>query len=141
MAVLITCKSVEDSIKTGIPIVRTTFSEVYGALKCGNSHANSRNWLKIEFVRDFLPVLVICKFDEDSIKNEVNIVRTTFSPLYVYGTFWLPWKPKFCPKHNTDNPTPMTVPVKFDQNWPTGLGDILVRKCGRTHGRRGLALL
>ena len=26
---------------------------------------------------------VICKFDEDSIKNVVAIVHTTFSPLYV----------------------------------------------------------
>ena len=32
-------------------------------------------------IRDFMPVLVICKFDEDSIKNEVVIVWTTFSPL------------------------------------------------------------
>ena len=32
-----------------------------------------------------MPVLVIFKLDEDSIKNEVAIVRTTFSPLNVYG--------------------------------------------------------
>ena len=31
-----------------------------------------------------MPVLIICKFDEDSIRNEVFIDQTTFSPLYVY---------------------------------------------------------
>ena len=40
---------------------------------------------KSNLYRDFMPVLVICKFDEDSIKNEVAIVGTTFSPLHVYG--------------------------------------------------------
>ena len=49
------------------------------------AHANSRKWAKIELVQDFMPVLVMYMFDEDSIKNEVAIFRTTFSPLYVYG--------------------------------------------------------
>ena len=31
------------------------------------------------------PVLVICMFNEDPFKNEVAIIRTTLSPLYVYG--------------------------------------------------------
>ena len=50
-----------------------------------NSHANSRKWAEIKPVRAFMHVLVISKFDEDQIKSEVAIVRTTFSPLYVYG--------------------------------------------------------
>ena len=49
------------------------------------SHVNSQKWAKLKLVWDFMPDLVICKLDEDSIKNEVAIVRTTFSPLYVYG--------------------------------------------------------
>ena len=57
------------------------FSKVFGV---GNSHANSQNWIKIELVRDFMPVLGICKFDGDSIKIEVPIILTTFSPLYGY---------------------------------------------------------
>ena len=44
----------------------------------------SQNWAKIKLVWDLTPVLIICKFDEDLIKNEVAIVRTTFYPLYVY---------------------------------------------------------
>ena len=47
-------------------------------------HANGRKRAKIELFRDFMPFLVICKFDENSIKK-VAIVRTTFSPLHVYG--------------------------------------------------------
>ena len=31
--------------------------------------------------QDFMPVLIICKSDEDPIKNEDTIDRTTFSPL------------------------------------------------------------
>ena len=36
---------------------------------------------EIEFVQDFMPVLVICKFEEDPIKTEGAIMSTTFSPL------------------------------------------------------------
>ena len=53
--------------------------------RAGYFHANGQKWAKIETVRDFTPVLVICNFHEDSIKNEVAIIPTTFSPLYVYG--------------------------------------------------------
>lgn len=31
------------------------------------------------------------------IRNKVTIALTTFSQLYVYGTCWFPWKPKFRP--------------------------------------------
>ena len=80
MVFLITCKSDEEPIKNEITIIWTTFSLVYEALKggypksvrplrVGNSHANSQKWAKIEHLRDFMPVLIICKFDEDLIKN------------------------------------------------------------------------
>ena len=50
-----------------------------------NSNANSPNWAQMEYVRDFMHVLNICKFAEDPIRNEVSISGTTFSPLHVYG--------------------------------------------------------
>ena len=50
--------------------------------RADNSHANNRNWVIIELGRDFMPVLVIFKFDKDPIKYEVVIVWRTFSPLY-----------------------------------------------------------
>ena len=37
-------------------------------------------WAEIELVRDFMPVLVICKFEEQPNKNEAVIVSTTFFP-------------------------------------------------------------
>ena len=39
-------------------------------------------------------VLVTCKY-EDPIKNEGARVFTTFSPLYPYGSYRLPWTPEF----------------------------------------------
>ena len=42
-----------------------------------NSHVNIRNWNIIE--GDFMPVLTVCMFDEELAKNEVAIVRITFS--------------------------------------------------------------
>ena len=47
------------------------------------------------FVRDIMLVLVTCKYEEDPIKNEGTSVFTTFSPLYSYGSYPLPWTPEF----------------------------------------------
>ena len=44
-----------------------------------NSHVNSPICPKIELVQDFMVVLLICKSDEESIKIEITIIRTTFS--------------------------------------------------------------
>ena len=46
-----------------------------------NSHANSRYWAKIELNRDFMPVLVM----NIRSNNEIAVIRTTFSPQYVWG--------------------------------------------------------
>ena len=73
---------------------RQHFSKSIRPSRAGNSHANSRNWAKIKLVRDFMPVLIICMFDEDLIKTEVGMVQTTFSPLYVWeinGQVTLMW--------------------------------------------------
>ena len=92
MTVLVTCKSDEDSIKNDINVVRTHFSKSMGPSRTGialrpivwtlkdgySSQANCQKWAKIETVRDFMPVLIISKFDEDPINSEVAIVRTIF---------------------------------------------------------------
>ena len=49
-----------------------------------------------KFVRDVMDVLIACKYEEDPIKNEGARVFTTFSPLYSYGSYRLPWTPEFC---------------------------------------------
>ena len=53
------------------------FPKCIGPSRIANSYADSQKGAKIEFVRGFVPVLVICKFNEDSIKTEVSIVQTT----------------------------------------------------------------
>ena len=87
MTVLVICKFDEDSIKSDVAIVRPTFSlyMFIGDLRASNSHANSPICLKIKLVQGFMAVLIICKSEEESIKNEVAIVRPIFSPFYVYG--------------------------------------------------------
>ena len=44
-----------------------------------------------------MPVLVICEFVEAQIKIKTDgvSVETSFSPLYVNGSFLLPWQPHF----------------------------------------------
>ena len=49
--------------------------------RAGNSEVNRQMWPEFELIRDFMPVLVICKFDDDWIKNEVVIMSITFSLL------------------------------------------------------------
>ena len=52
-------------------------------------------WPNFELVRDVMDFLVTCKYEEDLIKNEGARVFTTFSPLYPYGSYRLPWTPEF----------------------------------------------
>ena len=40
---------------------------------------NTLIWPEIELVRDFMTVTATCKFEKDLIKNELAILRTTFS--------------------------------------------------------------
>ena len=76
MVVFISSKSDEYSIEMKSLLSRQHFPKSMGPSRAGYSNASSRNWAEIELVRDFMPVLVICKFDEDSIKNKA--VQTTF---------------------------------------------------------------
>ena len=80
LLVLIIFKFDEDPIKNKVATVWTTFSPlyVYGRQKAGSSHKNNLICPKIKLVQDFMAVLITCKSDEDSIKNEIAIVQTTF---------------------------------------------------------------
>ena len=72
-----------------------------------------------------MPVLDICKFNE----NAFN-ARTIFSHYMSMGPFGCRGNQilnRSAQKPNSKIPTPMMVPVKFDQDWPTGFGDILVQ--------------
>ena len=48
-------------------------------------HGNQRP--KIELVRAFMHVLVICNFDDDTIKNEWASMETSFSHYKSMGNF------------------------------------------------------
>ena len=81
MSVLVTGKFDEETIK----IEGTIEYWLFHLSVAINSEVNSSSWPEIGFVRDFMAVLVTCKSDEDPIKMEVAFLRTTFSPLSVYG--------------------------------------------------------
>ena len=49
--------------------------------RASTSADNNPTWPKFEMVRDFMPVLDICKFEQVVIKTQGSMTRTTFSPL------------------------------------------------------------
>ena len=49
-----------------------------------NSLENSPTWPEFELVRDLLPVLDICKFEQVVIKTQGSMTRTTFSPHFLH---------------------------------------------------------
>ena len=53
--------------------------------RASNSEVNSPIWPEFELIRDFMAVLISCKFEDDLIKSEGATLRTTFSPLEVNG--------------------------------------------------------
>ena len=85
MAVLVTCKSDEDWIKSEVAIVWTTLSplyangEIFHRSRASNSKEKNPTYSEIKHIRDFIAVLITCKFEEHPIKNEVaiNWTRTT----------------------------------------------------------------
>ena len=83
MAVPVTCKFDEDRIKIEGAIDQKVKYGLFCHSRASNSKVDGLFWP--ELIQDFMAVLVTCKIDEDPIKSEVAIVRTTFSPLKVYG--------------------------------------------------------
>ena len=74
MPVLVIGKSDEDQTKN-------KFKTFFKRSRASNSKVTGQIWSDYELVRDFMPVLVTRKFDDDPIKNEDTIVFTTCSPL------------------------------------------------------------
>ena len=101
MHVLVTCNNEDDPFKNEGARVFTRFLLLldYGDFSRCSRAANSAVlgpiWQNFELVRDVMNVLVTCKYEEDPIKNEGARVFTTFSPLYSYGSYRLPWTPEF----------------------------------------------
>ena len=49
--------------------------------RAANSVVSGPIWPKFEHIRDFMHVLVTCKYKKDQIKNNRENVETSFSPL------------------------------------------------------------
>ena len=69
--------------------------DIFRRSRAANSVVSGPTWPKFELVRDFMHVLVTCKYKKDPIKNNREKVETSFFPLLVNGGFLLPWKPEF----------------------------------------------
>ena len=86
MYVLVTCKNEEDPIKNEGARVFTRFLPLNVnwnfsiQSRAGNSAVLGQIWLKFEFVRDIMVVLLTCKNKEDPIKNKGARV---FPTLYI----------------------------------------------------------
>ena len=92
MPVLVTSNFDADSIKNERASMETqhfpiiSLWEIFRRSKVANSVVSGPVWPKFELVRDFMYVLVTCKYKKDRMKNKRENVN---------GGFLLPWKPEF----------------------------------------------
>ena len=87
MPVLVINNFDDDSIKNERASMETAFSH-YKSMGIFFRHSRAANsvvscliWPKFELVRDFMYVLVTCKYEKDRIKNNREKVETSFSLL------------------------------------------------------------
>ena len=82
--------------------------EFFRRSRAANSIGSGQIWPKFELVREFMHVLVSCKYKKDRIKSNREKLETSFSPLQVNGGFLLPRKPEFWSNlpHNLMQPFP-----------------------------------
>ena len=86
MPVLVNSNFDDDSIKNKQAIMETAFShqfhgKFFRRSRAANSVVSGPIWPKFELFRDFRHVLVTCKYKKDRIKNNREMVATSFSPL------------------------------------------------------------
>ena len=88
MYVIITCKyekdQMENSRENGDNVVFPIASlwDFFRRSRTGNSVVPVRIVLNFELIQAFMYAIVTCKYEKDPIKN-------------LYGSYLLPWKPKF----------------------------------------------
>ena len=86
MPVLVTSNFDDDSIKNEQASMETPFShyksgKFFRCSRAANSIVSGPIWPKFELVRDFMHVLIACKYREDRIKSNGEKVETPFFPL------------------------------------------------------------
>ena len=107
--------------------------EIFRHSRATKSIASGPTWPKFELVREFMHVLVICKYKKDRIKNNREKVwRHCFPHYKAMAAFCCHGNQSFdpiCPKTLCNIfpfPGPVMLHIKFDQDWPTGFRDIQV---------------
>ena len=107
--------------------------EFFRRSRAANSIVSSPIWLKFKLVRDFIHVLVTCKYKKDRIKSNREKVETPFTHYKSMGAFCCHVHQSFdpiCLKILCSlSPPPVMLHIRFDQDWQTGFRDIQVRKC------------
>ena len=86
MPVLVTSNFDDDLIKNEWASMETPFSHYKSMgnfldLSAANSVVSSPIWPKFKLIRDFMLVLVTCKYIKDRIKSNWEKEETSFSPL------------------------------------------------------------
>ena len=82
MDVIVTCKYEEDPIKNrGTRVFTTLYIDFFRHPRADNSGVGNGIWPKLELIQAFMHVLVTCKNEDDSYKNEGARVFTRFLPL------------------------------------------------------------
>ena len=82
MDLLVTCKYEEDPIKNrGTRVLTTLYIDFFRRPRADNSGVGGGIWPKLELIQAFMHVLVTCKNEDDSYKNEGARVFTRFLPL------------------------------------------------------------
>ena len=105
---------------------------IFRRSRAANSVVSGPIWPKLELVRDFMHVLVTCKYKKNRIKsNREKGGDTIFPIISQWGlSIAMDTRVLICLKTLcTFSPPPVMLHIKFDQDWPTGLRDIQVRKC------------
>ena len=81
MNVLVTCKYEEDPIKIEALECSQHYTSIFQTRKGRNSGVGGGIWPKFEIIQAFMHGLIICKNEDDQIKNEGARVFTRFFPL------------------------------------------------------------
>ena len=91
------------------------------------------NWPKFKLIRDFMHVLVTCKYTKIGSKATEKRWRHHFPHYKTIGAFCCHWHQSFDPiclkTWCSLSPSPVMLHIKFDQDRSTCLRDIQVWKC------------
>ena len=85
MYIIVTCMYEMNPIKNVQENVMTPFFPTITLSVA--METSGRIWPNFELIQALMHVLITCKYEKDPSKNSGEDVMTSFSPLYVYGTF------------------------------------------------------